>query len=656
MRKAASLVVLVAILVGSMTIGARAQDPIVMKVEGHGAEGRPAYDGGGVVRFLDARLAAQLVHVPAGDDADPQIALPLEIRYDVLEPAPILLTSRMGTEYWRLYSFASETMAAMYADEKIDLSQPGEHTATATRAWFGPRYGPRPKRGLAAIRGHYYFLVDRPNREWIDVTDPPSFFDQAAVGRKLTFTLADLSEYSLAAGAIESTWQPGGPLRVKVTVEDARSDTFPVVNLPLAATAGPWKTELSTEWGPLNEPTGWMRGTLPDQVPEQIAVEGTVCAQTPRGLEPRRVAATFARGEGRVSAREFQAAEQGYELPRNAEGTIRETRALWVSTSDVATRQGIDELVRRAARARLNVLVVDVFVRNALYAKSDLMPLASRVEEGLDPLGALVPKARAAGLEVHPWFCVTYRDRSFREWFRKTRGAEVTMIDESGEPISLGADVHRPEYRDFVVELMVGVARDYEVDGIHLDYIRTMGQCYCEKCRSEFAEQFGRPLAEASEEDWIARHRGAIGDVVRRTAEGVRRVRPQAKTSAAVFSNMHGGALQGQDPAGWARRGWIDLVLPMDYQMQTLQVRSNERAFLAALDDDDKLVTGLSLYQRSGGDVSSRPPELVREQIELVRRMGIHGYCLFAFSHLSDPQLQMLREKVNKEPAVPYFR
>ena len=100
----------------------------------------------------------------------------------------------------------------------------------------------------------------------------------------------------------------------------------------------------------------------------------------------------------------------------------------------------------------------------------------------------------------------------------------------------------------------------------------------------------------------------------------------------------------------------MDLIIPMDYQVQTLQVRANERQFLSALADDDKLVTGLSLYMRSGGEVLSRPAELVLQQVELVRQMGIHGYCLFAYSHLSEQQFEVLREKVNSQPAVPYFR
>ena len=648
MRRVANSVLLTLFVVAV----AGAEDPAVLKVKGRGAEGKAAYDGGGVVKFLDASLGAQLVHYDGGD----AMGLPLEVRYDVIESAPILLTSRMGTEHWRLYNFESETMSAVYTDEKISLAQTGRQVAKSAKAWFGTGYGPLPSPGLVGFRGHYYFLVDQPDGKWLDVVGPPPFFDQAELARKLTFTLADLSKFSLSISEIQSTWESGGPLRVRLVVTDAQARVLPVVGASIGATAGDWNTKLATHWGLLDEPTGWMCGRLPQVVPERITFSATVAVRTPEKLEDREVTAAFRRGDGRVSREEFDVAEAGYELPRNAAGTIRETRAIWVSSSDVLTPENVDGLVERCRQARLNTLVVSIFVRNSLVAKSDLMPMGKNVAEGFDPLGYLIEKARAADIEVHPWFCATYRDRHFRSWFHQQRGVNVDMIDKSGKPISLGADVHRPEYRDFIVDLMIGVARDYPVDGIHLDYIRTMGRCYCDKCRSEFSGKYGKPLAEATDEEWIAWQRGAIGEIVRRTAEGVRQVRPGAIMSAAVFSNMPGGASQGQDPGGWANGGWIDVVMPMDYQMQTLHVRSNERQFLAALDDDDKLATGLSLYMRSGAEVMSRPPDLVRGQIELVRRMKIHGYCLFAFSHLSDEQLAVIRDKLNADPAVPYFR
>ncbi len=637
-------------------IAAVAQDADVLDVTGRGAEGKPAYDAGGVVRFLRASVGAQVLHYDGGDE----LVLPLAIDYEVLEPAPIALSSSMGTEYWRLYHFADETMSALYTREDIDLSEPGEHTAAPEdlRGWFGPdRYGPKPARGLVGIRGHYYFLISPAEGDrWIDITGPPPWFDSQEVGRALTFTLADLTSYTVQVEEFQSTWEPGGPLRVRVTVTDAQGDTFPVVNVPLKVSAGDWEMPLETDWGMLSEPSGWMRATLPDQVPDEVTISGRVGVVTPDGPAWPEIDVTYAKGEGQVGADEMQVAQQGYELPRNDAGVVRETRAIWASPSDMESAEQIDLLVERSSEAGLNAILADIFVRNNFMAKSDLMPWTEEKWAEFDPLAYLVEKAHAAGIEVHPWFCVTYRDRHFREWFEQQFGRNVDLIGEDGSVESLPADAHRPEYRDFMVALMTGVARDYDVDGIHHDYIRVMKDCYCDDCRTEFEAQFGTPLTEATDEQWTAWHRQAIGDIVRRTAEGVREVNPDAILSAAVFSKMAGGARQGQDPAEWARQGWLDLVIPMDYSMQSLQVRANERAFLAALDDDDQLVTGLSLYQRAGTEVSSRPVELMREQIELVRAMGIHGYCLFAFSHLSDEQLAVLRDEVNAEKAVPFYR
>lgn len=646
------------LLVMLATMAAMAQDPAVLTVRGRGVEGRPTYDGGGTVRFFDISLGGQVLHYDGGD----AITMPLAIHYEVLEAAPIALTSRFGTEFWHLYHFGDETMSVFYTNEGIDLSEPGERTAVpeGLRAWFGSeRYGPKPGRGLVGVRGHRYFLIEPAGGgEWLDITDPPAWFDSPGVARALTFTLADLSSYAVQVAEFQSTWEPGGALRVRVTITDAQGDTFPVVNATLKATTGDaWEMPLETEWGLLSEPTGWMRARLPlEQVPERVTISGTVELVTPDGPAWSEIEQTYAQGDGRVTAAEMRVVEQGYELPRNADGAIRETRAVWSSTSDMESAEKCDLIVQRCVEAGLNTIIPDIFVRNSFMAKSDLMPWTAEKWAEFDPLAYLIERAHEAGLEVHPWFCVSYRDPAFNAWFEETCGEDVRVYTRTGEVEPLVSDVHREAYRDFMVDLMVGVARDYDVDGIHLDYIRAKNQCYCERCAAEFLEQFGRPLSEATDEDWTAWQRAAIGEIVRRTAEGVHGLDPEHIMSAAVFSGLSGGARQGQDPAEWARQGWIDVVIPMDYAMQSLQVRANERAFLEALDEDDRLVTGLSLYQRSGTEVSSRPPELVREQIELVRSMGIHGYCLFAFSHLSDEQMAVLRDELNAERAVPFFR
>lgn len=624
----------------------------VLVVTGHGTEGKPPYRDGGTVEFLDVKLGAQVVNVVDKK----RFQLPLEVRYNVTAPASILLTSRLGTEYWRLYDFASQTSGALYTNEAIDLRQPGPHVARATQAWFGTQYGPQPEPGLVGILGHAYFLIDQPDGHWLDVVNAPAYFDRPQLARQLTFTVARLNSCEPKIVEIQSSWQAGSLLRVRFAVTDAEGHSLPVVNVPSTAQYEGGSVPLQTQWTLFSEPTGWMVGTLPETVPAQLRVSGEVTFQMNDKLEKRRATRVFHQGDGKVSSARLREVTQGYRLPRTADGVIRETRAIWVGTQkELSSRANIDHLVADCRDARLNVIVPDIFVRNSLLARVELMPSVTFADDpDFDPLSYLITTAHAAGIQVHPWFCVTYRDAAFRKWFQHKYATDVSIVDSNGKQLAVGADVHRPEYRKFVTDLMIAVARKYDVDGIHLDYIRAMSNCYCDRCQAEYAKQFGKPMSNATEEDWTKWHRIAIGDIVQRTAAGVRKVRPGAIMSAAVFSNMSSGAVQGQDPARWAREGWLDLVIPMDYQMQTLAVRSNERRFLDALDQDDKLVTGLSLYMRSGTDVLSRPPELLQQQIELVRYMGIHGYCLFAHNHLSDAQRRVLSETLNREPAVPW--
>jgi len=640
--------VVLACVVVLLTSAAGAQDNVLVLEESPAKKSPEPFEGA-TVEFVDVSLADQLVHF-AGPDTIP---LRLSVRYRVTKTANVVLNSRLGTEYWHFYNYRTKAASGVHTRERIDMSKIGEATTSVDKAQADPHRGELFAKGLAGIVGHYLFLIDQPSEgRWLGTAGAPSFFARPELTRKLIFTLANLTRFSVDAAAVESTWEPGGLIRVRLAVTDADGDQFPVVNVPAELSADGWTARLATGMTTIQGPTGWLTARLPEgTVPEQVTFRAELSAMTPAGPVVRSVVKTFRKGEGRRTLAEMRPDLTPVRLPVNAKGQVRETRALWVGSQDVLARDDIDAVVARAGEARLNVLVVSILRRAGIAAHSSLLPLTEDVEEGLDPLGYLIERAHAAGLEVHPWFTVTYRRSRFRDRF-----GGVDMIDADGQVLARGADVHRPRYRDFIVNVMAGVARDYHVDGIHLDYIRSMGQCYCPACRKEFQAKFGCPLEKAEEADWIAWQREAVGDIVRRTAERVRAARPDAVMSCAVFSNLASGAFQGQDPAGWAVGGWMDVIIPMDYKMQTLLVHATEQEFLHLLHDDGKLVTGLCLYQRGGRGASPRPASLVREQIDVIRHMGIHGYCLFAYTYLSDDIIHALKTQVNQEPAVPFFR
>ncbi|MDH7571732.1 MAG: hypothetical protein QHJ73_19300, partial [Armatimonadota bacterium] len=264
----------------------------VLAVRGIGAEGHTPYQGG-KVEFLDVALADELVHLPEGG----RVPLRLSIRYRVVEAAPVLLNSRMGTEYWRVYQFGRDATSALYTREEIDLRRTGEAEARATEAEVAPRYGTPLQKGVAGIVGHSYFLIDQPSGQWLDVVPAPPFFSQSALTRRLTFTLANLHHFSLTFDAVESTWTPGGPIRVRLVVTDADGERFPVLPRGARLRAGSWSAPLSVEWGPLLEPTGWLVTTLPARsLPAAVVAEAVVSAVTPEGARQVPVSKGFRAG------------------------------------------------------------------------------------------------------------------------------------------------------------------------------------------------------------------------------------------------------------------------------------------------------------------------------------------------------------------------
>jgi uncharacterized lipoprotein YddW (UPF0748 family) len=295
--------------------------------------------------------------------------------------------------------------------------------------------------------------------------------------------------------------------------------------------------------------------------------------------------------------------------------------------------------------------------------QTDKLPMEKEVPAGFDPLAYLIKQCHAAGLEVHPWFCNAYFGARTGSNHGPGFGQypQFAIVGKDGKPFAtvasqVPADLHNPNYQKFMVNMMLDVARNYEVDGLHFDYIRTMTDCYCDRCRRDFRNTFGHDIEKATEGEWAKWNQETVTKIVREVSEGARKTRKGIVMSAAVFANVQSGSRQGQNASLWADAGYVDVVLPMDYTMDTFELRKNEQTFLDAMKDDSKLATGLSIYVRSGGKAASRGPSLVAEQLAMVRSLGIQGFSLFCCDYLSDRILDVLRQEACAEPAIPVFR
>jgi uncharacterized lipoprotein YddW (UPF0748 family) len=176
-----------------------------------------------------------------------------------------------------------------------------------------------------------------------------------------------------------------------------------------------------------------------------------------------------------------------------------EHRGIWLSVDQFKTPQLADTWIEKIAAAHLNAVYPLVWREGgtALF-KSKFGPMAKDVPEGFDPLGYLIKIAHARGIHVHPWFITGKYGRAPVDTGVFAQHPEWRLQGGSSPWFDLG----QPAVRGFLRDVMIDCLRNYDIDGLHFDYIRYEGMtvCYCDHCQREFSQKYGfRPIRPADE-------------------------------------------------------------------------------------------------------------------------------------------------------------
>ena len=148
-------------------------------------------------------------------------------------------------------------------------------------------------------------------------------------------------------------------------------------------------------------------------------------------------------------------------------------RGAWVWGTSCKDRASADTMLRRAELMNLNALYVLVFSWGATACyESAIVPANPTVEPGFDPLAYLVEEGRERGIDIHAWF-----DNG-----RSTQNSEIFEQHPTWMAMNLMGrrvewfDLCRPDVRDWQTEVMLEVLNNYDIAGLHFDYIRFNGK------------------------------------------------------------------------------------------------------------------------------------------------------------------------------------
>ena len=333
---------------------------------------------------------------------------------------------------------------------------------------------------------------------------------------------------------------------------------------------------------------------------------------------------------------------------------IQESRVMFDEKFSWITKEGADRLIEDTKKAGFNVLVPCVWHGRGTSWPSERAPREPRWRANWvrnhDPLAYLIERAHASGIEVHPWFTVSLRQRDM-----------LSHFVDPGTPTK-SFNMHDAAFRTFIVELILEVVARYDVDGVNLDYIRTRGFCRSTPCHEEYRARYGRDLAAdirryddrrdvvASLHEWT---RDVTTDVVRRVAEGARQLKPGIVVSVDTIVGVW--REQGAAGAYWANNGWADVVFHMDYEhpLRTSTIIAGRDMFREP-ERFALLLGNYELEKRQGATVRSRDGALLIQHIQKARELtpDSRTTAVYQYPFLSDEQVDLLRRGPFKEPAV----
>ncbi len=356
-----------------------------------------------------------------------------------------------------------------------------------------------------------------------------------------------------------------------------------------------------------------------------------------------------------------------------------EVRALWVVRNTLVHPESIRAMVRRAADAGFNTLIVQVRGRGDAYYRGRWEPPPPGWRSGsYDPLERTIREAHRRGLRVHAWintnlvanadtlpadsthlvhrrpdllavpqplarqlYAANPRDSSYVQALAEY--ARANRDHTEGLYLSPAA----PEVKEHIYSIWMDLVEHYDLDGLHFDYVRYPAPDYDysrialdrfrdwlvphlpDTTRLRFAERASfDPLVytDSFPAAWDDFRRQQITELVERIYYGVKKRAPRLLVSAAVFADTASAHdRRYQDWQEWLRRGILDVACPMAYTDSLLLFRERIRTAVATV-GGGRVWAGIGAYRNTvDGTVA---------QIGVARELGAAGIVLFSYNSL----------------------
>ena len=328
-------------------------------------------------------------------------------------------------------------------------------------------------------------------------------------------------------------------------------------------------------------------------------------------------------------------------------------RGVWIPSTDckvLTSKQRIAEAMNFLADTGFNTVFPVVWNRGFTAYPSQIMREQFGTEidsryQGRDPLAELIVEAHRVGLKVIPWFeygfVSSYNLNGGHllakkpDWAARDRTGNLLKKNNFEWLNSLDAEV-----QDFLLGLMLEVARNYPVNGVQGDDrigLPVEGG-YDEKTVKRYREECGRePPSQCRERHWLHWRADIITEFVARLHRELKAINPDLLLSMSPSPYEWGLVEYLQDSQAWVDQKLVDLLHPQFYRRDFNGYKQLVDRLIGEQLKGDRLQClspGILLANR--GSNYSMNPELLLQVIAYNRSRGIPGEVLFFYEGLRD--------------------
>jgi len=331
----------------------------------------------------------------------------------------------------------------------------------------------------------------------------------------------------------------------------------------------------------------------------------------------------------------------------SAQQPIKGTWVTNVASDALLSEANVKKTVALCKEKGLNSIFVVVWNGGVTMYPSKLVKkyigiAQDTVYKGFDPIRCMVDEAHRQGLKVHAWFefgfSYAYQDsnsvwaKKYPHWLAK---------DVNGRPLQKNNfywwNAMHPEVQKFLTSLVLEVVAQYKFDGIQGDdrmpAMPAEGGYDNYTCKLYKKETGKTPPKDCREANWLQWKANKLSAFGRQLYKAVKQENPSCLVTWSPSIYPWSKEQYLQDWPAWLKDGYADYIMPQLYRYDIAAYEKILKELSSQVPAQQKnkfypgILTGL-------GNGYAADEHLVHQMIELNRKYGFNGECLFYFESL----------------------